>query len=405
MRYNNTDQFRLSSPNPRTKRKFDPKASELQRTLIDDTAKCLKERAASGQRSGIASTRSKSDRLWLEADRLTKCGRNWRLEKCADCKVEYHAPVSCNSRICPRCSWRAARKYEAGLSQALAPLFAQPTKGKALMLVTLTVDSKRYGDALPDKDGFALFHRQTHQFFKLKYGKWRCKFSKTGRLVEDAARYRWSRDSLGNRIKERRKPITTTTKAGKTVQEWRQWRGSGAVIVSELGNSSGRPGYLNNNLHAHALVYGDYIPGRLLIEAWHRITGDSTGVHITAIRSLKAAVGYVLKYITKPPALDNPDGLAEWAEMIKGVRRLRTTGIFVNAIKKTQAEKYPHHCPKCGGFLCDCGETVIEKIDEHPSLSLYREQRQAVQMPPPVPSDPWKRAAAAWPKDDGITWL
>jgi hypothetical protein len=377
--------FTLSSENSPPPKKIYLPTRSLSRETIDETAARMKERASIGQWSSYPDVRSKSDKLILEANRLSKCGRNWRLETCADCKTEYHSPVSCNSRICPRCSYRYAEQYKEALTQALLPLFARKRRGKALMMVTTSISSQRFGSQLPDRDGFDRFYRESALFMKTWYGKWRVKQSKNGKLVEDATRYRWVKDDHGRRVKERRKPIIRVNRNGKTVEEWRQWRGSGAVSVAELGNSGKRAGYMNNNLHCHCLVYGDFIPVKVLRASWKEITKDSQGVYVSQVKTLKQAVYYVLKYITKPPRLTNPDALAEWAQMLKGVRRLRTSGIFVGQIKREKREKFPHHCPKCGGYLCECCEGVIEEIDIHPSLSLYREQRQAVQMPPPTP--------------------
>jgi len=385
VRFQDTAQpFTLSSEKPHATQKVYLPDRKLTREQIVATSERMKARAALGRRSSVPSTRDRAERIILEADRIPNCGHLWKIEQCVNCETWYHSRVSCNSRLCEHCSRRYARKYKKALGAALAPLFLRKKRGHALMFVTLSVDSHRFGDHLPDREGFDRFHRESAEFFKLHYGKYQVRRTTKGKLIDDACRYDLKLNEYGRKVKVRRTPLLKTTKTGKQISDWRRWRGSGAVLTSELGNTSGREGYLNNNLHCHALVYGEFIPARQLVASWKAITTDSGGVHIRQVFTLKHAINYVLKYITKPPAITNPDGLAEWAVMLKGVRRLRTSGIFVGAIKLDKSEPMLHQCPRCGGFLCGCAEQRIDNIADHASFSLYQEQRQALQKPPPV---------------------
>jgi hypothetical protein len=55
-------------------------------------------------------------------------------------------------------------------------------------------------------------------------------------------------------------------------------------------------------VHVHMLVYGEYVPQRLLQAAWSRAMGERAMIHVTSIGTpggVAAAVREVLKYATK----------------------------------------------------------------------------------------------------------
>jgi hypothetical protein len=247
-----------------------------------------------------------------EADRLRRCGcaSFWRCDSCGEA---FKTPISCNSRICSRCQSRYAAQLRQSMNDLLTPYFARARKGWFFSLLTLTVQKDRYGDKLPDRADIKRFYSESSKFLKLFFGKYKSKLSPSGKLVE-----------------LRRK--------GKRI-----YRGSGAIAIVELGSR-------NNNLHLHAFTYGPYIPQRKLSSTWNKITGDSYVVHIEKVRSPKQASNYVLKYIAKPPGRDSYHDLASYSMAIKGSRRLRTIGIFYNAIKRIK-EKIDFACPYCRSHL------------------------------------------------------
>ena len=204
------------------------------------------------------------------------------------------------------------------MSDLLKPFFAKKRKGWCFSLLTLTTQKNRYGDRLPGRADLKRFGKESSALLRLYYSKYASRFSRTGKVVE---------------IKKNKK---------------RKWRGAGAIAIVELGAS-------NNNLHLHALVYGPYISQRRLSESWFRITGDSYIVHIESIQSPKRAVGYVLKYIAKPPSRESYRDLAEYPVAIKGSRRFRSLGVFYNAIKRIK-RSMEFLCPYCAGHLRQTGQ-------------------------------------------------
>ncbi len=102
------------------------------------------------------------------------------------------------------------------------------------------------------------------------------------------------------------------------------------------------------NLHVHAIVYGHFVPQDQISRLWHELTGDSHVVWINQIRNPRQAVNYLLKYITKPPKLKNPEDLAHYLSILVGMRRVRTWGIFYGC---SVAKKEECPCPLCAGKL------------------------------------------------------
>lgn len=125
---------------------------------------------------------------------------------------------------------------------------------------------------------------------------------------------------------------------------WPGKKGCGAFAVIEIGK--------NNNIHVHILVYGFYVPQKAISDAWLKITGDSSIVWIKQIHSAKKCIGYLLKYVTKPQDTDDPKALARFLDLMIGVRRIRTYGIFYNY---ALVAKSSGPCPLCGGNFFFCG--------------------------------------------------
>jgi hypothetical protein len=124
----------------------------------------------------------------------------------------------------------------------------------------------------------------------------------------------------------------------------RSWRGGGFMAIMEVGQD-------NNNLHVHAVCYGHYNAYTGMSAAWSKITGDSVNPDFEPVRDPTRAANYVLKYITKPPRTDSFNRLAEYAGMVKGSRRLRTGGIFYNALTLKPEKTDLRSCPFCGDGL------------------------------------------------------
>ena len=378
---NHTEQpFSLSSQKMTGQRKTFQREPFFSKAERQDIGKAICNRANELIRSGYPARREAGYAMLQEAERFCLCGSQYSMFDCPVDRQRFRSPVSCNSRICERCGRRYFRSYQESISHEIAPLFSQPRRGWGVFLLTLTTTTKRY-NGLPTREDISRFYRETGDFFRLTYGKHFAKITAKGKIIEDGTRTQWTRDSSGNRIKIRRQPRIRKNKSGKEVQDWRRFKGCGYITTVELGTQKTKDG-LNNNLHCHALVYGPYISQRELVARWFKITGDSFVVDIRKVRTPREATAYVLKYITKPPAIRDPEAIADYVEMIKGTRRLRSGGVFFDRIRKKVIEKMKHCCPWCGGRLEQAGTQSIMDLDAHDSLPLYQLLRQGIKAPP-----------------------
>ena len=141
---------------------------------------------------------------------------------------------------------------------------------------------------------------------------------------------------------------------------WPKKQGCGAFAVMEVGKG--------NNLHVHLIVYGHYVPQDAISKLWLKITGDSYVVWINQSWRKEKLVNYLLKYITKPDPRNNPEEIAQYLDMMLGVRRIRTYGIFYN-YRVVTADTCP--CPLCGGRLRFAGFDEGRGI---PSFALFFEE-------------------------------
>lgn len=270
-------------------------------------------------------------RLFLEAERYSRCGTQAMTLYCPNDYEKYFVRLFCHARICEPC----ARMYVKQLRSRVMPVVRQVAsnrrRGYVLAQITLTVTSKRYRDSLPDRAGVVRLYRESTQLLRRFFGKYAMRKTRTGRWREDRKRY----------------------------------VGAGWLAAVEIGKD-------NNNLHIHALTYGPIRSQKRLSEAWANITGDSFGVDIRR-KTPKQAVDYVLKYIGKPPVSDSYQRIAEYSQMIKGSRRLRTGGIFYNCFKLPKRERASRLCIYCQTRLQYDG--VIDDYPDSGYLDLYYAQR------------------------------
>jgi len=248
-------------------------------------------------------------RLLLEADRYVRCGTQALGFHCPNDYERYFVRCFCHTRICEACG----RMYVKDLRSRVLPVVRKATsqrrRGYVLAQVTLTVTSKRYNNSLPDREGIVRLYRESSHLLRRFFGKYAMRKTRTGRWREDRKRY----------------------------------VGAGWLAAVEVGRD-------NNNLHIHALTYGPIRSVKRLSEAWANITGDSFGVDIRR-KTPKQAVDYVLKYIAKPPATDSYRRIAEYSQMIKGSRRLRSGGLFYNRFKAPDRGKKSRLCLYCQARL------------------------------------------------------
>jgi hypothetical protein len=300
----------------------------------------------------LSSDRKAAERLALEADRYCACGRKAMVLVCPDDYSRYFVRLFCHARICERCSRMLVKELKRSLMPVISDAMRQNRRGFLLSQVTLTVTSKRFGD-LPDRAGVKRLYRESGELLKMYFGKWVCRRSKTGKVVE----------------------IRRGKKLVKRGEDSRKFLGAGWVATSEVGHD-------NNNLHVHVLTYGPIRSWKLLREEWAKITGDSFGVDIRQ-KSMKDGVNYVLKYIAKPPKTDSYSRLAEYTQSIKGSRRLRTGGIFFNRVKRTKRDRQDGTCVYCSSALKF--ETMADDWQKCGHIDLYAENRALSRLSKPVP--------------------
>ena len=82
--------------------------------------------------------------------------------------------------------------------------------------------------------------------------------------------------------------------------------------------------------HVHVLVDADYIPKRLLKNAWHKITLDSHIIDIRKVSNPTKAAEYVARYATVPADLLSCS-IAQGAALIIGLKGRRMCGCFGSA--------------------------------------------------------------------------
>lgn len=259
--------------------------------------------------------------LVKEADRYRVCGQAGIVLICPNDNLRYFILSHCRSRICEPCGRRYVKRLYPRIKEILVKSRCNSPANFILSQVTLTITSKRFGDALPDRVGIKRLYRESRELLNLYFGKYVCRRSRSGKVVE------------------KRRP-----KAGrKPGQDGRIWLGAGWLAVIEVGRD-------NNNLHIHALTWGPFRAVQMLRHEWSKITRDSFGVDIRK-KNVRDSIQYVVKYIAKPPATDSYVRLAQYANMIKGSRRLRCGGIFYGQVKPVSVSTGVPSCFMCRARL------------------------------------------------------
>lgn len=306
----------------------------------------------------LTSHEREAKKIIMEAQRYELCGEKLFF-RCPNDETRFFVPHHCHSRICETCG----RIYRKGMERQIVPLLREVTdharQGFCLSLLTLTVTSRRFV-GLPSAADIVTFQKQSAKLLKLFFGKYKAVMKPDGTVHEPAPRWTYKTDQEGNRRKSRRRvPEIRSGKHGRETEDYRIYRGAGFIACIELG-----PG--NNNLHLHAITYGPIIPWENIRNAWQKITGDSWHTDIRKAKGdLKTIASYILKYITKPPVHDSYHQIAEYALMIKGVRRIRTGGIFYHRLKKTKRTGLGlNRCPYCQARL------ILEGLDDQNAVAL-----------------------------------
>ncbi len=311
----------------------------------------MRDRADILIKSSSLAEEKQGQKLLAEAGRFEECGKRFFILRCPNHDIRFNVPMSCNSRICERCAAAHSKGLRKRIEDVIRPFMAKKIPGFTVAMLTLTTTTKRHGPDGPTRKDIKRFYRETSKFLRLFYGKYACKFSRSGNVV-----YVYSKGE-------------------------RRFRGAGFFAVMELGGD-------NNMLHCHVITYGPYISQKKLSDTWLKITGDSSIVDIRAVKSVKDGVREVVKYIIKPPTGDSLTSIADYTWRVKGTRRLRSGGIFYNhpGLRKEKGEKQPLECPYCGGYLEFEGEFIIDANDDSRALWPLLREVKARGSPLPEPA-------------------
>lgn len=264
-----------------------------------------------------------------EADRLEFCGCQSLKFECEADKLEFAIRTSCRSRVCERCGRSVWRMLHKAVAETIAIAFARKRRGWYTSMITLTVNKARFAGRMPDRADIARIYKESSEFFRLHCGRYRGVFTKKGKVREDR----------------------------------KHWLGAAWLAAVEVGRD-------NNNLHIHAICSMPFVAFSKLRRDWLRITGDSHVVNLKPVQSPKSAAGYILKYITKPPASESYAGGADYAWMIKGSRRIRSGGLFYNWLRPAKKERLSCRCPFCDSRLKMLGYSLTAELSSK-VMALY----------------------------------
>jgi hypothetical protein len=95
--------------------------------------------------------------------------------------------------------------------------------------------------------------------------------------------------------------------------------------------------------HLHLVIDGDYFPHKMVKEAWLRVTGDSSIVHIEKVYSAYQQARYLAQYVAAPADVEKwqAEDLVEYAEALHGRRLLHTFGTLHNRKCDSDEEDKP----------------------------------------------------------------
>jgi hypothetical protein len=246
-----------------------------------------------------------------EADRFVNCGRRVHIFISEQTNTQYGILESCRSRLCDRCSHMFYRKYIRQLKKIIKTMNVSGKKRLSFLTLTFKTRTDESGNRLPlNRSYIRKCIKDVRLFMNCFYGK----YSQT-----------WNPET--RKIKRSKKYI-----------------GCGAFAVLEIGKSG--------NLHFHALVYGYYRPLKTMSEVWKELTQDSYRIQIDQVgyktkQTPYLAAKYILKYIQKPPPFQKVTDLVAYGNILKGIRRIHTYGVFWGD-PRLRSEKAPLLCPVSG---------------------------------------------------------
>jgi len=145
-------------------------------------------------------------------------------------------------------------------------------------------------------------------------------------------------------ISEFRKMFSKLRKRFKTIK--------GGIYVFEVKRSPRKVECIE--VHIHALIDSVYIPQKEISEAWFEISGRFI-VDIRKAYSCKKGLGYILKYVSKPPEFPLARDYASYEFMFNKRRRVQGFGSCYNV--KTSLVIMEITCSFCGSKMLKIEET------------------------------------------------
>ena len=262
--------------------------------------------------------------LW----KYQNCSELFAVIECTNCGHRKAIFTGCGLRICPECSKRRARR----LFRRYLRIFRSLLSSRKCILSLLTLTVKNCSTILEGleklKKGWEKFRRRKY-FANRAYGGIfviEVKLGRDGRYNLHAhilLLHRWFGVPKLQEVKHL--TIPERLKYTKGIRTWRDLlkpqRGLGQIVLSIL---------------------------------WENIVGDYV-VDIRRVRSLKKGLGYVIKYLLKPPKFPEPEHYVEFLEAFWKQPVLIPFGVVRNF---EDDDGFTPTCPLCLNtefvFVCVC---------------------------------------------------
>ncbi len=237
------------------------------------------------------------------ADRFTKCGQDFVVLECNNCKRLHTLSIDCGLRICDVCT----RKRWSKLNKKYSPL-VKSRNIRQLSLLTLTIknllslDSKVIRNLI---EHFVNFRRRSYVKKRLLGGLWCIEIKGTkgnyNLHIHCIIEHRW----FGRPSKQEAKQIQIPERLNET---------------KNIRSKDDLVQYVGKDI------------GQITLSAiWENLTGDPV-IDVRRIKSAKDALRYVLKYVTKPPDLEAPEDYVEFLISFFGIPMLKTFGSWFHAV-------------------------------------------------------------------------
>jgi len=255
---------------------------------------------------------------WLS--RFKSCGKLFIGLRCSNCGKPLAIPSTCKLRVCPSCSKKIASK----LFRKYLPLFKGLIRCGLLSLLTLTIRNI-YNMEI----GIIKLKKCIHEFLKKRYVR--------KRIIGGIYAIEVKEDENGWFNIHVHFLIVHKYFGRPSKSEIRHLK-----IPSRLQDIS-KDDLINNS---YIYINGDKVAvGQLVLSAfWEQISGDPV-IDIRRVRSPKAGLRYVLKYVLKPPRFSTVEAYVEFLRAFKHKPRVVPLGGCRGSVIE---EKYKLKCDYCG---------------------------------------------------------